>query len=146
MNLNINYDHSLEVADYNKLRASAGWGTIPEKQVQAGLNRSDFVIAAKDGRETIGMSRVVTDGGCVALILDVVVLPQYQGHGIGRALMQAVMTYIEGRIEEGEVINICLMAAKGKEGFYKQFGFEERPNDKSGAGMTQWIRKEARDV
>lgn len=146
MDRNIRYDHNLEVADYNKLRASAGWGTMPEKQAQAGLNRSDFVIAAKNDHETIGMSRVLTDGGCVALILDVVVLPQYQGHGIGRALMQAVMAYIEGRIDEGEVSHICLMAAKGKEGFYKKFGFEERPNDKSGAGMTKWIRKEAQDV
>jgi hypothetical protein len=32
------------------------------------------------------------------------------------------------------------MAAKNKETFYKQFGFEGRPNDKVGAGMTQWMK------
>jgi hypothetical protein len=53
------------------------------------------------------------------------------------------MTYINDRLEPNEVSHICLMAAKGKEGFYKKFGFEERPNDKSGAGMTLWIKKEA---
>jgi hypothetical protein len=33
---------------------------------------------------------------------------------------------------------INLMAARGKEGFYKKFGFIERPNDEKGAGMSQW--------
>jgi hypothetical protein len=36
---------------------------------------------------------------------------------------------------------ICLLAAKGKEEFYKKFGFEERPNEKSGSGMSQWVKK-----
>ena len=31
------------------------------------------------------------------------------------------------------------------EPFYKKFGFEERPNDKVGAGMTQWITYELND-
>lgn len=140
---NIIYDHDLEVSDYNNLRDLVGWGMIPEKQARAGLNRSDFVIAAKDGERTVGMSRVLTDGGCVALILDVVVHPDYQGKGIGRTLMQSVMNFINHRIELGEESYICLMAAKGKEDFYKKFGFEERPNDNRGAGMTQWIKKEA---
>jgi GNAT superfamily N-acetyltransferase len=89
------------------------------------------------------MSRVLTDGGCVALILDVVVLPEYQGKGIGRDLMLSVMKYINDRLDPNEVSHVCLMAAKGKEDFYKKFGFEERPNDKSGAGMTQCIKKDA---
>jgi len=36
---------------------------------------------------------------------------------------------------------VNLMAAKGQESFYKQFGFEERPNEKDGAGMAQWVKK-----
>ena len=34
---------------------------------------------------------------------------------------------------------VNLMSAKGRESFYKQFVFIERPDDKFGAGMTQWI-------
>jgi 8-oxo-dGTP pyrophosphatase MutT (NUDIX family)/GNAT superfamily N-acetyltransferase len=143
LDLNIIYDHELKVSDYNNLRALVGWGMLPETQALAGLSRSDFVIAAKDGKRTVGMSRVLTDGGCVALILDVVVHPEYQGKGIGRTLMQSVMNYINDNMAQGEESHICLMAAKGKEDFYKKFGFEERPNDNRGAGMTQWIKKEA---
>ena len=145
MSLNIRYDNDLAVSDYNNLREIVGWNRIPEQQAQAGLRGSDFVIAAKDGERTIGMSRVLTDGGCVALILDVVVHPEYQGLGIGRTLMEAVMKFIDGRMALGEVSHICLMAAKGKEEFYKKFGFEERPNDIRGAGMTQWIKREIKD-
>lgn len=35
---------------------------------------------------------------------------------------------------------VNLMAAKGKEPFYKKFGFIERPNDKHGAGMIQYLK------
>jgi hypothetical protein len=43
---------------------------------------------------------------------------------------------------KGQKVYVNLMSAKGKEPFYKKFGFEERPNDKVGAGMTQWIKYE----
>jgi hypothetical protein len=51
------------------------------------------------------------------------------------------MTYIKSKLDQGEIAYVALMAAKGKEGFYQKFGFEERPNDHLGAGMTQWIKK-----
>ncbi|MBP1756997.1 MAG: GCN5-related N-acetyltransferase [Firmicutes bacterium] len=140
--MNIIYDNDLAVEDYINLRASVGWTMLSEKQAQAGISGCGFVIAAKDGNRTVGMSRVLTDGGCIAFILDVVVHPEYQGNGIGKALMQAVMNYVDTRIEVGEISQVCLMAAKGKESFYTKFGFEERPNDKSGAGMNQWIKRE----
>jgi len=34
------------------------------------------------------------------------------------------------------------MSAKGRESFYEKYRFEKRPNDKFGAGMSQWIKKE----
>jgi hypothetical protein len=32
------------------------------------------------------------------------------------------------------------MATKGREAFYKKFGFIERPNEQFGAGMIQFIK------
>jgi GNAT superfamily N-acetyltransferase len=140
--MEIRYDNSITVTEYNNLRSSAGWGMLPTKQAQSGIDRSDYIIAAKKEDKTIGMARVLTDSGCVALILDVVVLPEYQGNGIGNAMLQMIMSYIERNLDEGEIAYVALMAAKGKEGFYQKFGFEERPNDHHGAGMTQWIKKQ----
>ena len=31
------------------------------------------------------------------------------------------------------------MAAKGKEEFYKKFGFIDRPNENFGCGMHKWL-------
>ncbi len=87
------------------------------------------------------MARVISDGGYVALIADVIVMPEFQGMGIGKTIMKMVMEYFSGILEEGDKIFINLMAAKGRESFYKQFGFIERPNDELGSGMTQWLSR-----
>lgn len=139
--MEIRYDNSITVTDYNNLRSSAGWGMLPTKQAQSGIDRSDCIIVAKEMDRTVGMARVLSDGGCVTLILDVVVLPEYQGNGIARVMLEKIMTYIKSNLDQGEIAYVALMAAKGKEGFYQKFGFEERPNDHLGAGMTQWIKK-----
>lgn len=144
--MDIQYEHTIEVADYLALRASAGWKTMPDHQALAGIKNSTYFVAAKDGNKTVGMARILSDGGCIANILDVVVLPEYQGNGIGRNLLQMLLSYLHEKLNPGEIININLMAAQGKEGFYKKFGFEERPNDHQGAGMTQWIHKESSEV
>jgi GNAT superfamily N-acetyltransferase len=87
------------------------------------------------------MARVITDYGYVVYIADVIVMPEYQGKGVGRLLLNGIMKYINDNIAPGQQKSINLMAAKGKEEFYKKFGFEERPNDYSGCGMSQWISK-----
>lgn len=137
--MDIIYDHLLSVTDYNNLRNSAGWKLLSTKQAEAGLANSAYVVAAKKEGNTIGMARVITDGGAVFYIQDVAVLPEYQGNGIGKTMLQMIMTFLYSKLEKGDIIQVGLMAAKGKEVFYKSFGFIERPNDQLGAGMTQWI-------
>jgi len=62
-----------------------------------------------------------------------IVNPSFQGKGIGKAIMKKIMNYLKQNATEGSFIG--LMSAKDKEGFYKGFGFAERPNEKYGAGM-----------
>ncbi|MGB4657756.1 MAG: GNAT family N-acetyltransferase [Mobilitalea sp.] len=139
--MSVFYDDELTVTDYNNLRESAGWCMLPEKQIKKGLDRSDYVIAAKEDGKTIGMARVFSDSGCVFFVSDVVVLPEYQGKGIGKSMVQSIMTYINNQLEAGDIAYVALMAATGKEEFYEKFGFEVRPNNHHGAGMSQWMYK-----
>ena len=136
----ITYTNTLSVHDYNTLREAVGWPSVKENRAQIGLNNSMFIVSAKhtDGK-TIGMARIVGDGGYVAYISDVAVLPEYQGRGIGKKLMQKTMDFLSSILEDDLTIMVILVAAKGKESFYKQFDFIERPSEKFGAGMTQWI-------
>ena len=97
------------------------------------------MISALVDDKTVGVTRVVSDGGYIAIIVDVIVLPEYQGNSIGKTMMQKVMEFIKNNMNEGQFIFVNLMAAKDRESFYSQFGFEVRPNEKVGAGMTQLV-------
>ena len=137
--MDANYVNSITVKDYNYLRKSVGWPELESKQAQIGINNSAFIISAVVDSKTVGVTRVVGDGGYIAVIVDVMVLPDFQGNGIGKTMMQKSMEYIKSTVGEGQFVFVNLMAAKDRESFYSQFGFEVRPNEKVGAGMTQYI-------
>jgi GNAT superfamily N-acetyltransferase len=125
------------------LRESVGWNKIENNLALKSITNALCIITAVIDGKTIGLTRVCGDGGYTVFITDVIVLPEYQGQGIGKKLMTEAMKYIKNDfLQSGQSVFINLMAAKGKEAFYKQFGFEERPNDKVGAGMAQWIKNE----
>ena len=137
----IDYKNDISVEDYNYLRKSVGWNEIDITQAKVGISNSLYLITAIHMNKTIGLVRVVGDGGYVAIIVDVIVLPDYQGIGIGKILLQKIMKFINSGLLEGQSVFINLMSAKGRETFYKQFGFTERPNELMGCGMTQWIKR-----
>ena len=138
------YTNKISVEDYNHLRESVKWPTLENKQALTGINNSAFLISAIDteSSKTVGVTRIVSDGGYIVLIADVIVLPEYQGNSIGKTMMQEAMAFIRNNLEKDQFVFVNLMAAKDKEPFYKQFGFETRPNENIGAGMTQYIYHE----
>ena len=141
VNMNITYTNTISVEDCDKLRNSAGWTQMHHKQIEAGLKNSAYIVAAKDGDKTVGMARLVSDGGYVVFIVDVLVLPEYQRNGIGRNMMKQLMEHIYSMLDDGYCIQVDLMAAKDKESFYEEFGFTKRPNESYGCGFTQRIRR-----
>lgn len=82
------------------------------------------------------MTRIVGDGATCFYIQDVVVRPEYQKTGMGTAMMEKTMKYIENTACRGAVVG--LMSAKGKEAFYEKFGFWKRPVGNFGYGMMQF--------
>jgi Acetyltransferase (GNAT) family. len=132
----INYTDTITAEDYNKLRVSAGWREMNVDQASAGLKNSAFIVSAKDGELTVGMARLITDGGHSYFIEDVVVLSEYQRKGIGTAMMNIILERIKIGLRPGFWFQVALISAKGKEPFYKKFGFVERPNETGGAGMN----------
>jgi len=139
--MNITCTNTISAEDCNKLRNSAGWPQMHPDQIKTGLKNSAYIVAAKDDETIVGMARLISDGGYVAFIVDVLVLPEYQRKGIGKAMMKKLMEYIHSKLSDGYCIQIDLLAAKDKERFYQEFGFVKRPDDNYGCGMTQRIRK-----
>ena len=117
---------------------------LEQSQAQIGISNSAFLVSALADKKTVGVTRVVSDGGYIAIIVDVMVLPEYQGNGIGKTMMQKAMEFIKANLKEGQFVFVNLMAAKEREPFYAQFGFEARPNESVGAGMTQYVYYEPR--
>jgi ribosomal protein S18 acetylase RimI-like enzyme len=120
--------------EYNQLRKTVGWGICDHKVIEKSLPNSLYCVCASSGNETVGMARVIGDGGLVYYIQDVIVLPEYQGQGLGAKMMDKVMAYIRGQVKHSAIIG--LMSAKGKEPFYERYGFIPRPNENLGSGMT----------
>ena len=50
-----------------------------------------------------------------------------------------IMDHIRSLLKPGYRIMVSLLAAHDKEGFYKKFGFIDRPNENFGSGMHQWL-------
>jgi ribosomal protein S18 acetylase RimI-like enzyme len=87
--------------------------------------------------KVVGCGRVIGDGGIYFYIQDIIVLPEFQGKGIGRRIMDAVMEYLKAHARDGAFVG--LMAAKGVSKFYERYGFKERPSD--APGMFLVMRK-----
>ena len=75
---------------------SSQWWTSDRaaKDVIRMLAGSDIVVAAVDrtSDRLVGFARVITDFTYVALILDVIVAPEFHGRGIGAMIMESVVT------------------------------------------------------
>ncbi len=83
------------------------------------IANSDPVIAAWDHDHLIGFARATSDGIYRATIWDVVIHPDYQGAGLGRKLVQTVLSHPKmNRVER-----IYLMTTH-QERFYERIGFE----------------------
>lgn len=123
------------VQEFNYLRKMAEWPVMDDALVNTALENTLFsVVAETQTGELAGMARIIGDGAIYFHISDVIVHPEYQNTGVGTLMMKHLMRVLESR--GGKGTNIGLMCSKGREPFYKKFGFIERPSDKFGAGMT----------
>ena len=135
----IEYGNMVTPEEYMELRKLVGWTEFPLEEAKAGLDNAYLVTSVRDDGKAIGLLRLLWDGGYIAFISDVIVHPDYQGQGIGRKLVEGCIQRVKDDMKPGYKVKINLMAAKGKEPFYEKFGFAQRPTEKLGSGMDQWI-------
>ena len=125
--------------EYMAMRKIVGWSEFPLEQAAEGLKNSFVLVCFRVDGKPVAIGRAVSDRGYVVYIADVIVVPEYQGKGLGRKVMNTLMENIKDSMKPGYRIMISLLAAKGKEEFYKKFGFVDRPNEDFGCGMHQWL-------
>jgi GNAT superfamily N-acetyltransferase len=76
-----------------------------------------------DGGRQIGFARVVTDFVRYAHLLDVFVLPEFRGRGIGNLLMERILGYPELR----SIVRYTL-GTRDAHGLYARYGFATPAN------------------
>ncbi|HRX85594.1 MAG TPA: GNAT family N-acetyltransferase [Phycisphaerae bacterium] len=123
-------ERRLAVEEYLELRRAVGWWEVEPEAVRAGLPNDQYTIVAESGGQTIGCGRIIGDGGIYFYIQDVIVLPAYQGQGVGRRIMDRLMEFLTGRSRPKCFVG--LMAAAGVQAFYERYGFVRRSGDRPG--------------
>jgi GNAT superfamily N-acetyltransferase len=127
-----------------ELYTSVGWEPPCKEQVEAALQNTLITFTAYEDNQAIGMVRLLGDGGMSFYMKDFAVVPNYQGQGVGTALIEAVQEYILSRIQTGWAVSLELISTKEAVSFYKRQGFEERPCDWDGPGMFKMIQNTRR--
>ncbi|NLJ16575.1 MAG: GNAT family N-acetyltransferase [Clostridiales bacterium] len=128
-----------KLEEYLKIREEVNFVKLEQRIAKNGLENSAYIVSAYDGERLVGLARLISDGGYVNFISDVIVHPKYQLKGIGKNLVEMILEHLQKNLIEGEKIAVYLMSAKNKEAFYKGFGFEAHPNAKKGSGMSLWL-------
>lgn len=111
------------------LYRAVGWSAAekPETLWRA-LNGSAFVVSAWEGGTLAGLGNAITDGALVVYYPHILVLPDYQGRGIGSELLQRLTQRFAGFHQH------MLVADAKAQAFYEQRGFT-----RAGATVPMWI-------
>jgi len=121
-------------AQWMALRESVGWAVFANDVAEKSLAVTPFCVCAFDGDKLIGMGRVLGDGVISFYIGNVIVLPDWQGKGVGSAIINEIMAHVREVAVPGAIAS--LMSVKGKESFYEKVGFVQRPDEQRGSGMS----------
>lgn len=110
----------------NVLDFFVGWTKWPTQEVfEKILRDSSVVVTAVESGKVVGFATALTDNALAAYIPLVEVLPDYQGRGIGRAMIQRIMERL------GEIYMIDTVCDENLVGFYEKLGM------KRGIAMTK---------
>ncbi len=77
---------------------------------------------------------MITDFAVFAYLADIFVIPEYQGRGVGKTIVRAMME--EPRLQD---LLLMLLRTRDAHGLYKQFGFGPlpRPEEMMGRYVQQ---------
>jgi N-acetylglutamate synthase-like GNAT family acetyltransferase len=110
--------------DLNQLQALFKLGAFWAQErsledLSIAIANSEPVVSVWDGARLIGFARATSDGIYRATIWDVVIHPDYRGAGLGRKLVETVLSHPHmSRVER-----VYLMTTH-QQSFYERIGFE----------------------
>lgn len=128
-------------ADYLRLRHDSGLTPRTMEQARLALPGSwsaCFVVEVGTGT-TVGMGRLIGDGGWYFHVIDMAVLPAHQRLGIGDAVLSWLLDQVRQHAPADAFVS--LMADPPGRRLYARHGFTER-RDLS-IGMAMWLGRDS---
>lgn len=110
--LNIDWNNVCEILK------KVGMGYFDGEVHKKAFENSEVVVFVFDEDKLIGFGRAISDGTFQGAIYDVAILPEYQGKGIGKLIINII-------IETIPQCNFILYASPGKEQFYEKLNFRK---------------------
>ena len=102
----IQYVDNISAEEYMELRRKVGWCEFPLEEAQAGIDNAYMVKCVRNNAKAIGVVRLLWDGGYIAFLSDVIVIPEYQGRGIGRKLVEASISKLKEGMKPGYKVKL----------------------------------------
>ncbi|CAE6932094.1 GNAT family N-acetyltransferase [Ectopseudomonas khazarica] len=109
------------VETYRALRLASGLSPKTIEAALKGLPNTLFAVQILHDAQPVGMGRVIGDGGCFFQVVDIAVLKEHQGKGLGKRIMGEILQYIEAEVPESGYVS--LIADGQAQDLYAQFGF-----------------------
>ena len=123
------------VDTYRALRRDTGLSEKNLAAAEKGLAGTLFAVQVLSDGATVGMGRVVGDGGCFFQVVDIAVLKSHQGRGLGKVIMTEIMNYLAQAVPESGYVSLI---ADGKaNALYAQYGFVETAPKSVGMAYRQ---------
>lgn len=103
-------ERDIDLYELEELCDAVGWSRRPVRKVKKAIEHSFLVASMWEvrgaQRRLIGFARATSDHAFNATIWDVVVHPDFQGKGLGKALMK----YMIKKLRNEDISNITLFA------------------------------------
>lgn len=109
------------VETYRYLRQASGLSAKTVEAASRGLPNSLFAVQILCAGQTVAMGRVIGDGGTFYQVVDIAVLPEHQGRGLGKKVMSEIQGYMEREVPASAYVS--LLADGEAYRLYQQYGF-----------------------
>ena len=120
-------EKDIDLYELEDLCDSVGWARRPIRKVRIALQYSFVVLSMWEQRggfrRLIGFARATSDHAFNATLWDVVIHPDFQGRGLGKAMMEEMIR----ELRKSDISNISLFADAHVVEFYGQLGFNVDP-------------------
>ncbi|MGM9593487.1 MAG: GNAT family N-acetyltransferase [Candidatus Onthomonas sp.] len=142
--LKINYytiSQDLKVEEFVELFQSVGWNCPAIEQMRLAIKNSTKSFVVRHKGTAVATINWLGDYGMHWFMKDFIVREEYQGQMIGTLLYRFSENFIKSTLKDNQKVGVDLKAAKRKESFYQNLGFQIMSENETGSGMEKMIER-----